>query len=134
MLTALNPSTTESSTHHPFKIMESSTPPTGSAHQASTNGKPGDHFANGSPRLPLFSSARGTFQRPILSREAKATEHDHQVIRQRLRIHRHLNQQQQQRRRDTYGNLMMTAFILIAIAMAGYSIHREGQMVQQEIH
>jgi hypothetical protein len=71
-------------------------------------------------------------QRPVLSREAKATEHQHQVISQRLRMQRHVTTQRNAQR--GLGNLIVTAFVVVAIAMAGYTLHQEAQLQQQEVH
>ena len=112
--------------------MESSTPLTGSALLGMTTTGHGHRSSSSSPQLPSFSCARGTFQRPALSREAKATEHQHQVISQRLRMQQHLATRKEVRR--GIGNLVVTAFVVVAIAMAGYTLHREAQLQQQEVH
>jgi hypothetical protein len=113
--------------------MESSTRLTGSVLKVSTNGKPVDHSANGSPQLPLFSSGYASFRRPVaLGIDAGHTARRHRELDARYRIHRHTQAvAKTQTRSRAVGNLLLVAFTLLGIGMAAYALRVDQDQQQQ---
>ena len=67
-----------------------------------------------------------------LSRQAQSTHQQHRLIDQRLRLQRHVDAAAKaDARRRGYGNLVVTAFVVLAVVLAGYTLHAEQRQQQQ---
>jgi hypothetical protein len=69
-----------------------------------------------------------------LSRDARRTQREHGRICQRYRLQRHLESvSQADARRRSYGNLVVSLFVVLAVLMAGYTMHVDRQQQQQQL-
>lgn len=85
--------------------------------------------------LPSFSAGKSHLvdsRCPALGRDFQHTARQYRQIDQRLRLQRHVAAAAQvQAGRRALGNLALTLFVVVACAMAAYTLHAEHRQEQQ---